>query len=1135
MPLHRSKLILPLTLGAFAIAAHAEPFPMPPKPPNIVIILTDDLGYNDLGAYSSENGTHPPPYNPGSYQPLPGPNQASGLTPRIDSLASQGIKMTSFYASASQCSPARASLLTGCYGFRVGIPDVLQPYSKNPGVAKGFHADELTLPELLKARGYATGAIGKWHLGDLIQYLPTRHGFDSWFGIPYSHDMWPQNSNFGPWPDLPLFEDEAPVNYTTASGGIITSPISTTSEQQYLLEAITEKALSFIETHQSEPFFLYFAPHAPHVPCWPHPDFINGSGVSYYYDVVMELDFRVGQILDKLEALGLTNDTLIIFTSDNGPWLLRPNPNHLEQSTGSAYPLWGSKSTSWEGGHRIPFLARYPGHIPAGSVSDAIGEHTDLLPTIINLVGGEVPTERTLDGGDLWPVLSGQPGAVSPDDTTYYFKSNTLYGVRQGDWKYWSNSGNGANAGDFFNLVNDVQEQVNVTSQPNQENALASLRSTFWSEVNANKRPAGAASTQGLVLSATRLSVNEGDTATFRVQLAANPGGALTVAVVHRSGDSDLAVSGGSNLLFTSANWNSPQIVTIAAFEDADMVPGTGVIQLSAAGVPSRQVYATEVDNDAVPGVEPGLIWPKVAYATLPDAAHGLIADGTATINSIPNPTGTTYTWTQVSGSPAIFDSPFAKTTGVTFPAVGDYVLRLTTGYPSAVSLSTDFQVRVDPAGATPPSGSGPVETERVPYPLEPPGAGSFGSGFTNYRAIVNWYERYGEANNADINNTASGREVLQDEANASVPAATEGAYWVNLAPDSTYTNPSIYQSLGTWSTGDDTSYEVSFDLGDRDGSTFGNLTVQLIYTDSGFTPNDGTSLTTAAGFSVADSTATYTDSHFSGSGNRTLTGLTDTLILSGVTNGQQVWIRVTASGNGTQSLIDNLRATSEEPATLNVAPVINPGASQATAYSVNAIPLGGAVTDDGLSGGSVTTEWTQANGPGTATFVDPASPASSVSFDYPGSYTLRLIADDGQIRAFRETIATLAPLTFAEWAAAESLPAGQNGRADNPDGDPWSNQLEFAFGLDPMTANKEGRPWTYTVIDTASPQTISFLVPRNRRPSIQLLKSSDLNDWTASGILPSIIPVDRDWSQWTFEFVPEPEWKRIFLRLLID
>ncbi|MGC9453148.1 MAG: hypothetical protein ACP5I4_17080, partial [Oceanipulchritudo sp.] len=523
-------------------------------------------------------------------------------------------------------------------------------------------------------------------------------------------------------------------------------------------------------------------------------------------------------------------------------------------------------------------------------------------------------------------------------------------------------------------------------------------------------------------------------------------------------------------------------------------------------------------------------------YATLQDANHGLIADGTATINSVPDPSGTTYAWSQVSGDPVTFDNTFAKSTGVSFPATGDYVLRLTTGYAGATSLTTDFQVRVDPVGATPPGGGGATETERVPFALETPGLGSFGSGFTNYRTIVNWYERYNGANNESTNTIANGREVLQDAANSTVPAATEGSYWVNLAPDSSYPNPAIYQLLGTWNTGDDTSYEVSFDLGDRDGTTFGSLVVQLVYTSAGFTPNDGTSLTSAPGYTAADSTATYTDASFGGSGHRTLTELTDTLDLTGIADGQEVWIRVTASGSGTQSLIDNLSATSLEQATINIAPVIDPGLAQSTAYSVNSITLAGSVSDDGLPGGSsVTTEWIQSAGLGSATFGDAASPSSTVSFDYPGDYTLRLVADDGQIKAYRETTGTLDPQTLAEWAVAEAIPAGQQGPGDNPDGDGWINLWEFAFGLDPNNPESGASPWLYSVSDSTSPQMVSFMVPRDRMPNLSLEHSTNLSQWDPSGIDPVITPEPGNpgWNEWTYTVTPVTGWERLFLRLM--
>jgi hypothetical protein len=783
----------------------------------------------------------------------------------------------------------------------------------------------------------------------------------------------------------------------------------------------------------------------------------------------------------------------------------------------------------------VPFLVKWPGSIPAGEVRDQVAQHIDLLPTLINLAGGEVPADPPVDGGDLWPVLA--QNGTSPSDEFYYFMSDTLYAVRKGDWKYYSNSGSGASAGTLIDLDADIQEQSDVSgSNAAKVTELSGLRTSFWNEINSNSRPAGSHSSQGILVEASEITVPEGGSTPFRVQLTENPGSAVTVSITHFSGDPDL--SSTASVVKDGTNWNVWSDLSVQAAEDADVLDTGATFRITASGMPFREVVALEADNDTTPGVEPGLVWPKVSYATLQDANHGLIADGTATINSISDPVGSSYAWSQVSGDPVVFENAAAKETGVSFPAVGDYILRLTTGYPGATALTTDFQVRVDPVGATPPGGGGATETERVPYALETPGLGGFGSGFTNYRAIVNWYERYSPANNADTNNTANGREVLQDEANSSVPAAAEGAYWVNLAPDSTYTDPAIYQSLGTWNTGDDTSYEVGFDLGDRDGSTFGSLVVQLIHTDAGFTPNDGTSLTSAPGYTVADSTATYTDASFSGLGNRTLNGLTDTLIATGIADGDEVWIRVTASGSGTQSLIDNLSATSLEQATINIAPVIDPGAAQSTAYSANSITLAGSVSDDGLPGSVVSTEWIQSAGSGTATFGDAASPTSTASFDYPGDYTLRLVADDGQIKAFRETTSTLEPQTLPEWAVAESIPGGQQGPGDNPDGDRWINLAEFAFGLDPNTFDSSPIPVNFDVsTDDSSPHEIYVNVPRDRSPNLAVEESTTLQvgSWELSGAVPEITPVDDEWNVWRFSITPGQDEDKLFLKITVS
>lgn len=384
-------------LGAAAELSHSVAAALP----NFVIIFADDLGYADLGCYGAKDIQ----------------------TPNLDRMAAEGLRFTSFYAAQAVCSASRAALLTGCYPNRIGILGALGPNSKT-----GIHAQELTIAEVLKPRGYATAIYGKWHLGDAPQFLPTRHGFDEYFGLPYSNDMWPFHPdyvNLPPdaqrnrgYPDLPLIENER----------VAITPM-TAEHQAHLTTWYTERAVGFIERHKSRPFFLY-VPHAmPHVPLYVSDQFKGKSKAGLYGDVIMEIDWSVGEILAALRRNGLDDRTLVIFTSDNGPWLLYGN------HAGSALPLREGKGTMFDGGVRVPCIARWPGRIPSGVVSSEIATTMDLLPTLARLAGTEPPNDRLLDGRDIWPLLSGQPGAQTPHEAFYYYWGRDLQAVRSGKWK----------------------------------------------------------------------------------------------------------------------------------------------------------------------------------------------------------------------------------------------------------------------------------------------------------------------------------------------------------------------------------------------------------------------------------------------------------------------------------------------------------------------------------------------------------------------------------------------------------------------------------------------------------------------------------------------------------------------------
>jgi arylsulfatase A len=363
------------------------------RPPNFIVIFADDLGYADIARFSDRTGAGRP------------------QTPHLDRMAAEGVRLTDFYVAQAVCSASRAALLTGAYSNRIGLQGAL-----NHTADFGLNPDETTIAELLKTRGYRTGMFGKWHLGHLQPFLPRRHGFDEYFGLPYSNDMWPrhpQQKNF--YPDLPLIEGDAVVRLDP--------------DQTQLTTWYTERAVSFVERHQSAPFFLYVAHAMPHVPLFVSNKFAGRTAGGLYGDVIAELDWSVGQILDAVRRAGLDNNTLVIFTSDNGPWLSYGNHG------GSPGPFREGKGTAFEGGVRVPFVARWPGRIPAGTVGRAPAMTIDLLPTFARLSGAAVPTERLIDGRDIWPIIAGEPGARSPHDALYFYWGRELHAVRRGNWK----------------------------------------------------------------------------------------------------------------------------------------------------------------------------------------------------------------------------------------------------------------------------------------------------------------------------------------------------------------------------------------------------------------------------------------------------------------------------------------------------------------------------------------------------------------------------------------------------------------------------------------------------------------------------------------------------------------------------
>lgn len=394
---HRSNW-LTVALALVASVALARSTSAADRPPNLVIILVDDMGYGDLGCYGS----------------------TLNKTPHCDRLAAEGTRLTSFYA-APVCTPSRASLMTGCYPTRVSMPNVIGPSSP-----RGLSADEHTLPALLKGRGYATECVGKWHLGDQVAYLPTHRGFDHYLGIPYSNDMGGDYDGDGADdgaggkkrnPPLPLVRDDTVID--TLSGEKVDK-----IEQIY-----TDEAVKFIHDHADKPFFLYLAHTAVHVPLHPGDAFKGSSKNGKYGDWIQEMDASTGRVMAALRDAKVDDNTMVLFTSDNGGNLFRPHTDVVSNG-----PLRGGKRSTYEGGVREPTIAWWPGHIPAGKTIDAVTAETDVLPTFVAMAGGTVPTDKKIDGADLTPLLLGKT-TESPDPVHYYFAGKGLQAVRRGAWK----------------------------------------------------------------------------------------------------------------------------------------------------------------------------------------------------------------------------------------------------------------------------------------------------------------------------------------------------------------------------------------------------------------------------------------------------------------------------------------------------------------------------------------------------------------------------------------------------------------------------------------------------------------------------------------------------------------------------
>ena len=408
-------------------------------PPIIVFILTDDLAYADLSSYGSEFID----------------------TPNLDKMADDGLKMTSYYAPQAVCSASRAAILTGCYPNRLGISGAFGPKSK-----RGINPDELLLSEMLQSNNYKTGIFGKWHLGDAEKFMPTNHGFDEFYGILFSNDMWP----FHPerpqdYPnDLMLYKNEKPVQALI--------------DQSDLTKNITDESIRFIEENTNNQFFLYIAHPQPHVPLFASKEFQGSTGEGLFADVISEIDFSVGRVIEALEKNNLSENTIVVFTSDNGPWL------SYGDHAGSSGIFREGKGTAWEGGQRVPCIIKYPKEIMPKTIIDEPVMGIDWMPTFSFLTGSKL-SENKIDGKNIWPLITQKEKKSPHQELYFYYRQNELHAVRSGDWKlyfprtYRSLNGkqggkdgmpvkyeyNQVKSNELYNLIDDPRELSNVYSE----------------------------------------------------------------------------------------------------------------------------------------------------------------------------------------------------------------------------------------------------------------------------------------------------------------------------------------------------------------------------------------------------------------------------------------------------------------------------------------------------------------------------------------------------------------------------------------------------------------------------------------------------------------------------------------------
>ena len=431
------------------------------RPPNFIVIFCDDLGYGDIGCFGSKKHR----------------------TPNIDRMAAEGMRFTSFYVTSGVCSPSRSSLMTGCYPRRVNMhQDHNNLWVLFPSGKKGLNPKEITIAEVLKQKDYATACVGKWHLGDQPEFLPTRQGFDYYYGIPYSNDMGGRKG--GNRPPLPLLRNET----------VIEAP----ANQRTLTKRYTEEVVKFITANKDKPFFVYLPHTMPHLPIFASKDFEGKSANGKFGDAVEEIDWSTGRILETLKQLGIDKNTLVVFTSDNGA---------ARGPGGSNGPLSGWKGSTMEGGMREPCVMRWPGKIPAGTSCDELAITMDLLPTFAKLAGTNPPADRIIDGRDIGALMFGRKGAKSPHDVFYYYHTDQLQAVRSGKWKLhvplkvkklnWAGS-IPESALELYDLRADIGEKNNIADKhPDVVKRLLALAEKARVDLGdtgrpgANQRPAG--------------------------------------------------------------------------------------------------------------------------------------------------------------------------------------------------------------------------------------------------------------------------------------------------------------------------------------------------------------------------------------------------------------------------------------------------------------------------------------------------------------------------------------------------------------------------------------------------------------------------------------------------------------------